>query len=482
MFGSTIFLFLFFPITFIIYFSTFLIKKISFRTKFQNFLLLFFSCVFIAWVSVKFLIIALVVTLLNYYGAILIDRLKISLKITLRKFIYIGLIVLNVFILSFYKYFPELDAGITFSLFDNFIFSSIVFPLGISFYTFSLIRYLVDVFSQQIEAERNIINFSLFVLFFPKFISGPIERYKKFNIQLNERTFSRNQLYDGIIRFVIGLNKKILLVSILEKMSSIVFSLPEKEWTAPLTWGGIFIFGLQLFIDFDSYTDMAIGLGKIFGFELSENFNLPYISKSIQEFWNRWHITLSKWLQDTILLPIQFQTRRKKPKWLFDVLGVLITFLISGLWHGNSWNFVLWGLWHGVWLSLEMIFLKKWLQKIPIFLQHLYTILVVCLGWVFFRLNSLQEIKRYFSVLFIPQRFEGVLYRGLIEFTRIDMVIVLIVSILISIGVFKKFAIWSKDKNWIFEASYIVIIFIFLGFSFLQLYNGNYQPFLYAEF
>jgi alginate O-acetyltransferase complex protein AlgI len=228
--------------------------------------------------------------------------------------------------------------------------------------------------------------------------------------------------------------------------------------------------------------DMAIGLGKILGFELSENFNLPYLSKSIQEFWNRWHITLSKWLQDTLLFPFQFKTRRKQPKWLFAILGILITFLVSGLWHGNSWNFVLWGLWHGVWLCLEMLFLKKWLSKLPGIFQQIYALLIVNLGWVFFRLDSLKDIGRYFSVLFIPQTYSGVLQHRLIEFTRIDMLIVLGVGILVSFGVFKKYSTWMANKSWLFEAGYVALLFVLLGFSFMQLYNGDYQPFLYAEF
>ena len=486
MFGSTIFLFLFLPVTFVVYFAFYLVGKPRLRINLQNGVLLAMSCVFVAWASVKFLMIAVIMTLINYVGGILIGTLQrqasAPIKNRSRKFVLIGLIVVDVLVLGFYKYFPGLENVFSVPFFDNFIFSSIIFPLGISFYTFTLIRYLVDIHSQQIEAEKNFLRFSLFVLFFPKFISGPIERYQHFQGQLRKREFRLPQVYDGVIRFVMGLNKKILLVGILESMSGMVFSLDMKEWTAPLAWAGIFLFGLQLYIDFDSYSDMAIGLGKIFGFELMENFNLPYLAKSVQEFWNRWHISLSKWLQDTILLPFQFQTRRKQPKWVFQVLGLLLTFLVSGLWHGNSWNFVLWGLWHGVFLSLEVLFLKKWLQKLPKLIQHLYLILVVNLGWVFFRLDSFAEIRRFFSVLFIPQKFNGILYRGLIEFSRIDMVLVVGISILISAGIFKQLYRWSVSRHWVFEAGYVVVLFLLLGLSFMQLYNGIYQPFLYAEF
>jgi alginate O-acetyltransferase complex protein AlgI len=433
----------------------------------QNILLVVLSCVFIVWASVKFLLIALVMTLLNYFGALLIDLEKFQNK-KIRQVFYYGLLILDVLILGFYKYFPEFASSHSVALFNGFVFSTLVFPLGISFYTFSLIRYIVDVFSKEIRSEKNPVNFSLFVLFFPKFISGPIERYKKFEEQLSSRVFSIQQVYEGVIRFVIGLNKKILLVSVLEKMSAMVFSLDSKEWSSSFLWAGIFLFGLQLYLDFDAYMDMAIGLGKILGFELSENFNLPYLSKSIQEFWNRWHITLSKWLQDTLLFPFQFKTRRKQPKSLFAILGILITFLVSGLWHGNSWNFVLWGLWHGVWLCLEMLFLKKWLSKLPGIFQQIYALLIVNLGWVFFRLDSLKDIGRYFSVLFIPQTYGGILQHRLIEFTRIDMLIVLGVGILVSFGVFKKYSAWMVNKSWLFEVGYVALLFVLLGFSYFS--------------
>lgn len=485
-FGSTLFLFLFLPFSLLLYGLSFLVKVPDKRIKFQNILLLILSCIFIFFASYKFLVVALSMTLINYAGTLLFSlstkKNSVEKNYGWRRIVYFSLLLFDVFVLAFYKYLPGNEWGTHFVWLDERLMQDVIFPLGLSFYSFSLIRYVVDVFSGKLLAEKNFVNFSLFVLFFPKFVSGPIERYDGFQKQLLARSFSLNQVFDGVIRFVIGLNKKILLVGVLEEMSAIVFSLSPSEWTAPLAWGGIVIFGLHLFIDFDAYTDMAIGLGKIFGFELQENFNFPYLATSVQDFWKRWHISLSRWLQDTILLPFQFQTRRKKPRQLFTIFGILLTFLISGLWHGDSWNFILWGLWHGVFLSLEFLFLKRWLKAMPVFFQRFYTIMIVNLGWVFFRLDSINQIGRFFSVLFVPQKFNGILYRGLLEFTRIDMLLVFGASVLISFGGFKDCYKKMTEKNWIFEAIYIFVLFIFLGISFLQLYNGDYQPFLYGEF
>ena len=187
-------------------------------------------------------------------------------------------------------------------------------------------------------------------------------------------------------------------------------------------------------------------------------------------------------MQDTILLPFQFQTRRKNPKWLFAILGILFTFLISGLWHGDSWNFALWGIWHGVFLSLETLFLRKWLDKIPVLLQRCYAFLIVMVGWVFFRLDSLNEIGAYLSKLFVPQSFDGILYRGLMEFSRIDVILAIVFALLISFGVFKKIEVWTKEKGIGFEMGMVALLFVLFGLSIMQLYNGYFQPFLYAQF
>ena len=377
LFSSSIFLFLFLPIVLVLYYIS--------PKRLKNLVLLIASLFFYSWGEQAMVLVMLLTIFVDFTAAQLIEKGS-------RKFGLLMSIISNVSLLGFFKYF-----NFAFENFHNLIrfigldhpklhsIPHVTLPIGISFYIFQSLSYTIDVYRGQTKANKNIIDFAAFVTMFPQLIAGPIVRYADLAQQLKKKNISQENFAVGIQRFTIGLCKKMLIANACAAVADATFETPVDELSTGWAWIGIFSYAFQIYFDFSGYSDMAIGLGKMFGFDFLENFNYPYISQSIREFWQRWHISLSSWFRDYVYIPLGGS--RVAPPKVFR--NLFIVFFITGLWHGASWNFIVWGLFHGFFIVLERMGLNNILQKVRPFFRYTYTLMVVLFGWVFFRAESL---------------------------------------------------------------------------------------------
>lgn len=469
LFSSMIFLWLFLPLVFCSYY---LIDK-----RFKNILLLISSIIFYAWGGVSYSLIMLSSIIINYIFALLIDKAIEDNNLKNKK-IYLALcIIINLSILGYFKY-TNFIISIINSLSQNKIIelTNIVLPIGISFYTFQALSYVIDVYRGHNKAQKNIFNLALYISFFPQLIAGPIVKYHDIENQILNRNESLENIFYGIKRFIYGLSKKVILANMFALSCDEILKQPTDELGTALVWCASVLYTLQIYYDFSGYSDMAIGLGRMFGFNFLENFNYPYISKSIKEFWRRWHISLSTWFKEYLYIPLGGNRKRK----LFTYINLLIVFFATGLWHGASYNFILCGLFHGFFLVIERIFLGKLLEKNKLkFINHIYVIFVFVIGWVLFRADDLKHAFELYKLMFsykesiytvryffYPQTFVcfifGILFSGLFQ------------------SIFPKVreATFSS-KVYILES---VIQFILLFICIMYLVNGTYNPFIYFRF
>ncbi|HIZ19645.1 MAG TPA: MBOAT family protein [Firmicutes bacterium] len=387
-FSSLLFLFYFLAAVLLVYF---LLPK-----KLKNAWLLISSLFFYAWGEPVYVVIMILVIVADYVLGLLIEKRKDEGRIRAARVTLIVGIVLNLATLGFFKYanflIGNLNAipGVSIPLLD------LALPIGISFYTFQSMSYVIDVYRGDVRAQRNIISFGTYVALFPQLIAGPIVQYKTIDQQLNNRTESFDLFGDGVRRFITGLGKKVLLANTIGVIWSQVSAMDTAEVPVLTAWIGILAYTFQIYFDFSGYSDMAIGLGKMFGFHFLENFNYPYMSKSITEFWRRWHISLSTWFRDYVYIPLG-GNRRGLP---IQIRNILVVWLLTGIWHGASWNFVAWGLFFGVLLIAEKLFLLKWLEKAPGFVGRIYTMLMVILSWALFAFDSLSAGFSFIGAMF----------------------------------------------------------------------------------
>jgi alginate O-acetyltransferase complex protein AlgI len=391
-FASIHFIFLFLPIFILMYFV------IRNRT-WKNLVLVGASLVFFAWTDLIHLPILLASVLLNYCFGLLIQHLNNTEKLKASQWVRVIAVVLNLLILAFYKYLGFFGDVIASLSGMEFALKEPTLPLGISYLTFSAISYLLDVYRGAEIAEKNFLKFSAYLVMFPKLVQGPITRYKEVRSRLESPTRPLlDDVSNGIRRFIIGLAKKVLLADSLAIAASKVFGADLGKIGAGVAWFGLIAYTLMIYFDFSGYTDMALGLGQMLGFKLPENFNFPYISRSVTEFWRRWHMSLTAWFRNYVFMPLEF--KRRKVKHLRQQTNILLVFLLTGLWHGAGWNFIIWGAYFGLILALEASGFEKLLKRIPRVFQHVYTIALIMLGWVFFRLSSLSDWGRFLGALF----------------------------------------------------------------------------------
>lgn len=380
-FSSFSFLLLFIPLCLLLYF---LVPK-RFRAA-RNVVLLVFSLLFYFFGEPKGIFIMLLVVLLSYICALLIDCTQ---KTWLRRLWLIVAILYSLGALCYYKYtgFAAQTVqqlfGLTLSV------PKIIMPIGISFFTFQSLSYVIDIYRHAAPVQKNPAYVALYVSMFPQLIAGPIVRYDTVAAEITQRSETLSDIYGGSCRFILGLAKKVLLANTFGSVSETLFGLGSRS--ALLAWVGAIFYSLQIYYDFSGYSDMAIGIGRIFGFHFLENFNYPYVSKSITEFWRRWHISLSTWFRDYLYIPLG-GNRKGLPR---QLLNLLIVWGLTGLWHGASWNFVLWGLYFALILIVEKLFLKKLLDKSPAVLGHLYAIVLIVIGWIIFNCTSLSSLSVY---------------------------------------------------------------------------------------
>ncbi|WP_240927900.1 MBOAT family O-acyltransferase [Cellulophaga sp. Z1A5H] len=386
----------------------------------------------------------------------------------------------NLALLFYYKYANFIIANLQeLGIYLNHDNKSILLPIGISFFTFQGISYLVDVYRKDTDVQKNLLHLGLYISFFPQLIAGPIVRYHDVDQQIKKREITTPLFTEGIIRFIRGLAKKIMIANNAAFFADQVFSVPASEITTGSAWLGIICYAIQIYFDFSGYSDMAIGLGKMLGFTFKENFNYPYISNSIQDFWRRWHISLSTWFRDYLYIPLGgsrgglFMTYR----------NLVIVFLITGLWHGASWNFIFWGLFHGFFLILERANILK-VVKWPKFFQHLYVLIVVLFGWVFFRVETMEEGVIFVkSLLGLTNGENQIAFVYLNRYTTIMIVLALIFAMPLR-GKVNEF--WDKSKIPFVKdvkqtAIFIFYIFLFL-LSIVELAQSSYNPFIYFRF
>ncbi len=390
-FSSPIFLFGFLPLVLLFYYLS--------PRWLRNGMLLLASILFYAWGEGFYVAVMLVSILLNYVSGLLLDGARQQGRQGLARF-WLGLGVgLNVALLISFKYanfIADNLSVLTRALgMGEIELAPVHLPLGISFFTFQAISYLVDVYRREVSCQRNLWNLALYISLFPQLIAGPIVRYHDIAAQIRDRAHSLELFASGVQRFVQGLAKKVLIANPLGEVADTAFALNDAELTLPLAWIGILAYGLQIYFDFSGYSDMAIGLGRMFGFRFLENFNYPYIARSLREFWRRWHISLSTWFRDYVYIPLGGS---RVPTWRVYV-NLFLVFMLTGFWHGASWNFLVWGLSHGLFLAAEHAgfsgVLARWWRP----LQHIYLLLVVTFTWVFFRADTLPQSLDYLGAM-----------------------------------------------------------------------------------
>jgi alginate O-acetyltransferase complex protein AlgI len=387
-FSSIIFLFLFLPLTLTLYFIT--------GKKHRNLFLLFASLIFYAWGEGLYLLILLISIFINFSCGLLIDHHRGSKRSSI--YLAVG-IFLNLAILALFKYanfvVTNLNSILAALGSGQLYLAPVHLPIGISFFTFQALSYVIDVYNQKTTVERNIINLGAYISLFPQLMAGPIVRFAHIAKEMVSRTVSRTDFAEGVKQFLFGLGKKMLIANPVALVADQVFSVPTAELTTGLAWLGAICYTLQIYFDFSGYSDMAIGLARMFGFHYLENFNYPYISRSIREFWRRWHISLSTWFRDYLYIPLG--GNRGDP--IRTYINLVIVFVLCGLWHGASWNFVIWGLFHGFFLATERTFLGRGINALPQPLRHIYTLLIVMVGWVIFRTESMTHAISYLSAM-----------------------------------------------------------------------------------
>jgi alginate O-acetyltransferase complex protein AlgI len=389
-FSSPIFLTLFLPIVLSLYPA---FRGIGAR----NLWLLAVSIVFYAWGEPVFVLLMLGSTLMNYALGRWVDGESEPMR---RKWVVAFSVTLNLGLLAFFKYanFVVGNLDVLLGWLDRppIHLQPIRLPIGISFFTFHALSYVIDIYRRKGRATRKPSDVALYIFFFPQLIAGPIMRWSAIAPQLANRVVTRDKLWEGARRFVYGLAKKMLVANALAVPAGQIFSLPSGSVSPMLAWFGALCYALQIYFDFSGYSDMAIGLGKMFGFEFMENFNHPYIAQSIRDFWQRWHISLSTWFRDYLYIPLG----GNRCSSLRNHLNLLIVFFFCGLWHGASWTFVVWGLYHGLFLILERTRFGSWIASLPEALRRIYTLVVVMLGWVFFRAESLPQAAAFLGAMF----------------------------------------------------------------------------------
>lgn len=377
-FSSIFFLYGFLPITLVLYFS---IKNILYR----NIILTLVSLFFYAWGEPIYVSLMIFSAYIVYLSGIIIEKFKNKWQ---AKAAVIGSVVINLALLCFFKYTGFFIDNINFLFNLDIIAPAIRLPIGISFFTFQTLSYSLDVYRGDVNTQKSYMNLLLYVSLFPQLIAGPIVRYSEIAEQINHRETTLDDLSEGITRFIRGLGKKVLIANIAGSLTSQCLDVQTSSISVVMSWLGIILYTIQIYFDFSGYSDMAIGLGRIFGFSYNENFNYPYISRSITEFWRRWHISLGSFFRDYVYIPLGGNKKRQ-------LLNLSIVWFLTGFWHGASWNFILWGLYYGVFVIIEKIFMLKILSKIPKALAHIYTMLIVIFGWVLFYFTDVSSGINY---------------------------------------------------------------------------------------
>lgn len=463
LFSSLVFLWCFLPLTLIGYW-------LMPNVRWKNALLLVASLIFYSWGEPLYILLMLIVVSVDYLVALLIPRWGGWI-------LALG-IAANLLSLGYFKYFGFLQHIVNGVLHREALsFPEVALPLGISFYTFQAMSYMIDVYRGETKPQKNYFWLLLYVSLFPQLVAGPIVRYKDVEAEIANRTVSSEDCIYGLRRFCFGLSKKVILSNTLAYYADQIMDSDYHSLSSGVLWLGAILYTMQIYYDFSGYSDMAIGLGRIFGFHFLENFRYPYVATSVRDFWRRWHISLSTWFREYVYIPLG--GNRKGALRTYVNLGIV--FFLTGLWHGASWAFIFWGLYHGCFMILERLFLGKWLEKNPWKpLNHLYTLVVVICGWVFFRIDRITHGLKYVFRMLTFQR--GNL--GLVDFLSMKMLVFLVLAILLMGFIQEKKTTW-KDALYSDKTSSVLlnaVAIVGLCYSILLLVSDAYNPFIYFRF
>lgn len=464
-FSSTIFLCVYLPLVLLGYYIC--------PKKGRNLFLLIVSLVFYAWGEPKYVFLMIFSILVNYIFGRLMDKHRENKK--RMKLLLVLSVVIDLGLLSVFKYTDFIITNVNAIFGANFDLLNIALPIGISFYTFQAMSYTIDVYRDDVRVQKNLIDFGMYITMFPQLIAGPIVRYADVQDQLAERSVTTADFSEGVMRFVVGLGKKVLLANQMGAVWSDIYALGG-DVSALMAWTGAIAYTFQIYFDFSGYSDMAIGLGRMFGFKFPENFRYPYQSVSITDFWRRWHITLSTWFKEYLYIPLGGNRRGLARQ----ALNLLIVWSLTGFWHGAGWNFVMWGLYYFVILFIEKLFLLKALDKLPKFFRHVYALLLIIIGWVIFASDDVSVLLPYLGSMFGANGAIG----GMDVYTLLTKAVLLIICCIASTELPKKLflsAAGAMNEKAAFTLKSVLMIAL-LAMSMILLIGDSYNPFLYFRF
>lgn len=457
-FSSTVFLFIFLPVVLILYYN-----PICKSRKYRNVLLLLVSLLFYGWGEPVFVFLMIFSIILTWISGLMIRN-------NYGKYVLIGATIYHVAILFIFKYLTFAAQEFGLLLNKNLTFIQIALPIGISFFTFQLMSYLFDVYYHKAEPQKNLLYVGLYVALFPQLIAGPIVRYEEVEKQILNRTDNLDNVVLGMNRFIIGLGKKVLIANYMAQIADNTFDYLSNMSVA-MAWYGAIAYTLQIYFDFSGYSDMAIGLGQMFGFHFSENFNYPYISRSIADFWRRWHISLSTWFRDYVYIPLG-GNRIKKPRW---ILNMLVVWLLTGIWHGANWTFIVWGLLYFVLIVIEKI---TEVDKRIGTLSHVYTLVFVILLWVIFRSNDVASAVTYIGNMFGIGA-NGFADHAILEYLK-NTKGIFVIALIGATPLLRRVAEGLEKTNVNWPKEFWVVLIFFL--SVLKVISSTYNPFIYFNF
>jgi len=473
-FSSTFFLFAFLPAVIICYYT----QRLLFKNRLRNVVLLVFSYMFYLYGAAGFLLILVFSTLADYLFGLLIDRDQ------RRKRLWLSLSVfLNLGLLAYFKYanffIEELGVILQYLGFPLAGWEKVILPIGISFFTFQKLSYVIDVYRGKCRALVNVVGFALYVAMFSQFIAGPIIRFRDISMQLKERKESWDLFYMGAMRFCWGLAKKVIIANSCGQIADVVFGLGLPSLDTKTAWLGSFAYGIQIYVDFSAYSDMALGLGMLFGFKFLENFNLPYSAISITDFWRRWHISLSQWFRDYLYIPLGGNRHGT----LRTYLNLMVVFVLCGLWHGANWTFLLWGIYHGMFLMIERVArLRDIAPERYAAIRRVVTLFIVTVGWVLFRSEDISQAKEFLGVMFMPVNLPISYKLSLaLNYRNVLFMMAGATSFFLP-GRFSGIAFMMNRKRVILVIASLVAILLMLPYSAALIAGGSSNPFIYYRF
>ncbi len=467
LFSSLTFIFVFLPMLLLVYYLA--------KDKYRNFILCLASLLFYAWGEPKYVLLMLLSIVVNYFLARLLDKYRKHKGIS--RLLLILAILFDLSLLIVFKYADFMIKTVNGIMHSKLSLLNLALPIGISFYTFQILSYVVDVYREDVKVQKNIISLGTYIALFPQLIAGPIVRYSTIEEQLANRTITFKKFVQGVKRFIVGLGKKVIIANNMAMIADTIFNSADvTSYSYILILVGLLAYTFQIYFDFSGYSDMAIGLGHMFGFEFLENFNYPYIAKSITDFWRRWHISLSTWFKDYVYIPLG-GNRCNKIRWLFNLF---IVWVLTGLWHGASWNFVLWGLYYFVILMIEKLFLHKWLDKLPTIIRLLYSFILINIGWLIFRVENIDTLMTIMHNLFTFK--QGNIISDIAHnYFLFNYIPYFILAIIFSVPVIKWLDKVIKNKTFKTIVSDVSLL-ILLVICVMYLLNNSYNPFIYFRF